>query len=153
VSQHHRKTFSESRASGWGMGLYRKRSEGWIAGLCSGLARYWDVPNWVVRLAAMALLISTGALAFWLYIVAWVAIAPAPSRWSESAADSGEVEKEFDENRHVYRRKTAFRYTDAPSEQIKKVQGRMAAAVTRVEAMEQYVASRQYDLNREFSKR
>jgi hypothetical protein len=28
----------------------------------------------------------------------------------------------------------------------------MAAAVTRVEAMERYVTSRQYDLNREFSK-
>jgi phage shock protein C len=63
------------------------------------------------------------------------------------------LRRKYDENRHVYRRKTPFRYTDAPSEQIKKVQGRMAAAVTRVEAMEQYVASRQYDLNREFSKR
>ena len=105
-----------------------------------------------LRLAAMALLISTGALAFWLYIVAWAAIAPAPSRWSESAADSGEVEKEFDENRHVYRRKTPLRYTDAPSERMKKVQGRMTAAVTRVEEMERYVTSRQYDLTREFSK-
>ena len=152
MSQYHRKTFSESRASGWGMELFRNRSEGWIAGLCSGLARYWDVPNWVVRLAAMALLISTGALAFWLYILAWVAIAPAPSRWSESAAESGEVEMEYDENRHVYRRKTPFRYTDAPSDRMKKVQGRMTAAVTRVEAMERYVTSRQYDLNREFSK-
>jgi phage shock protein C len=59
---------------------------------------------------------------------------------------------EYDEHRHAYRRKTPFRYTDAPSERMKKVQGRMAAAVTRVEAMERYVTSRQYDLNREFSK-
>ena len=103
MSQQQRKTFSENRASGWGMGLYRARSEGWIAGLCSGLARYWDVPNWVVRLAAVALLMFTGALAFWLYILAWVAIAPAPSRWSESTAENGEVEMEYDENRHVYR--------------------------------------------------
>ena len=152
MSQQQRKTFSENRASGWGMGLYRARSEGWIAGLCSGLARYWDVPNWVVRLAAVALLMFTGALAFWLYILAWVAIAPAPSRWSESTAENGEVEMEYDENRHVYRRKTPFRYTDAPSERMKKVQSRMTAAVTRVEAMERYVTSRQYDLNRECSK-
>ncbi len=153
MSQRYRKTFSENRASGWGMGLYRKGPDGWIAGLCSGLARYWDVPNWVVRLAAVALLMFTGALAFWLYILAWVAIAPAPSRWSESAAQSGEDEMECDENRHVYRRRSHFRYTDAPSERIKKVQGRMTAAVTRVEAMERYVTSRQYDLNRDFSKR
>ena len=136
MSQRYRKTFSENRASGWGMGLYRKRSEGWIAGLCSGLARYWDVPNWVVRLAAVALLMFTGALAFWLYILAWVAIAPAPSRWSDSAAESGEVEMEYDENRHAYRRKTPFRYTDAPSERLTKDQGRTTAAVTRGEARE-----------------
>ena len=109
MSQRYRKTFSENRASGWGMGLYRKRSEGWIAGLCSGLARYWDVPNWVVRLAAVALLMFTGALAFWFHILAWVAIAPAQSRRSSSAAESGEGEMEYDENRHGYRRKTPVR--------------------------------------------
>ena len=152
MTDRHQKTFSENRASGWGIGLYRQRSGRWIGGLCAGLARYWDVPNWVVRLAAVALLMFTGALAFWLYILAWVAIAPAPSRWSGSATQSAEVEMEYDENRHAYRRKTIFRYTDAPSERMKKVQGRMAAAVTRVEAMERYVTSRQYDLNREFSK-
>jgi hypothetical protein len=66
MSRYQRKTFSENRASGWGMGLYRQRSEGWIAGLCSGLARYWDVPNWVVRLC------SRGRLRFgFIYWLGW----------------------------------------------------------------------------------
>ena len=47
------RSFGESRRRGWGMGLYRNRSEGWISGVCRGCA-HWDVPNWVVRLAAVA---------------------------------------------------------------------------------------------------
>ena len=105
------RSFGESRRRGWGMGLYRNRSEGWIGGVCAGLAAHWDVPNWVVRLAAVALLMFTGSLAFWLYVIAWVAIAPKASRWSELPEEEVEVEMEYDEDRHTYRRKTVFRYT------------------------------------------
>jgi phage shock protein C len=59
---------------------------------------------------------------------------------------------EYDEDRHTYRRKTVFRYTDAPTERVRKARERVAAAASRVEAMERYVTSRQYDLNREFAK-
>ena len=146
------RSFSESRRRGWGMGLYRNRSEGWIGGVCAGLAAHWDVPNWVVRLAAVALLMFTGALAFWLYVIAWVAIAPKASRWSELPEEEVEIEMEYDEDRHAYRRKTVFRYTDAPAERVRKAKDRVAKAASRIEAMERYVTSRQYDLNREFSK-
>jgi len=152
MSYQDKQSFGDSRRKGWGMGLYRNSSEGWIGGVCAGLASHWDVPNWVVRLAAVALLMFTGTLAFWLYVIAWVAIAPKASRWSSSSADEAEIEMEYDEDRHTYRRKTVFRYSDAPAERMRKAQARVAAAAARVEAMERYVTSRQYDLNREFSK-
>ena len=88
------RSFGESRRRGWGMGLYRNRSEGWIGGVCAGLAAHWDVPNWVVRLAAVALLMFTGSLAFWLYVIAWVGIAPKASRWSELPDEEVEIEME-----------------------------------------------------------
>ncbi len=144
--------FGESRRCGWGMGLYRNRSEGWIGGVCAGLAARWDVPNWVVRLVAVALFMFTGAIAFWLYVIAWIAIAPEASRWSELPEEEVEIEREYDEDRHTYRRKTVFRYTDAPAERVRKAKERVAKAASRIEAMERYVTSRQYDLNREFSK-
>ena len=28
------RSFGESRRRGWGMGLYRNRSEGWVGGVC-----------------------------------------------------------------------------------------------------------------------
>ena len=146
------RSFRESRRRGWGMGLYRNRSEGWIGGVCAGLAVHCDLPNWFVRLAAVALLMFTGALAFWLYVIAWVAIAPKASRWSELSREGVEIEMEYDEDRHTYRRKTVLRYTDAPAMRIRKARERVAKAASRIEAMERYVTSRQYDLNRESSK-
>jgi len=146
------RSFGESRRLGWGVGLYRNRSEGWVGGVCASLGEYWDAPNWIVRLAALALLMFTGAFAFWLYVIAWVAIAPKASRWSELPEEEVEIEMGYDEDRHTYRRKTVFRYTDAPAERVRKAKERVAKAASRIEAMERYVTSRHYDLNREFSK-
>ena len=94
----------------------------------------------------------TGALAFWLYVIAWVAIAPKASRWSELPREEVEIEMELDEDRHAYRRKTVLRCTDAPAVRVREAKGRVAKVASRIEAMERYVTSRQYDLNREFSK-
>ncbi len=149
---HRPRGVGESRRRGWGMGLYRNRSEGWIGGVCAGLAAHWDVPNWVVRLATVALLMFTGSLGFWLYVIAWIAIASKASRWSELPREEVEIETEYDEDRHTHRRKTVFRSTDAPAERVRKAKERVAKAASRIEAMERYVTSRQYDLNREFSK-
>ena len=146
------RSFRESRRRGWDIGFYRNRSEGWIGGVCAGLAAHWDLPNWFVRLAAVVMLMFTGALAFWLYMIAWVAIAPKVSRWSELPEEEVEIEMEYDADRHTYRCNNVFRYTDAPPERVRKAKERVAKAASRIEAMERYVTSRQYDLNREFSR-
>ena len=146
------RSFRESRRRGWDVGLYRNRSEGWIGGVCAGLAAHWDLPNWFVRLAAVALLMFTGALAVWLYVIAWLAIAPEASRWSELPREEVEIEMEYEEDRHTHRRKTVFRYSDAPVDRVRKAKERVAEAASRIEAIERYVTSRQYDLNQEFSK-
>lgn len=146
-----RESFGAKRRRGWGMDLYRNRSEGWIGGVCSGLADHWGVATWMVRLAAIALLLLTGSLAFWGYVVAWVVLSPRPSRWEAEAAEV-EVEMEYDEDRQTYRKRTVFHYPDAPTDRLRKARRRLDEALGRVESMERYVTSRRYDLNREFSK-
>ena len=94
----------------------------------------------------------TGSLAFWLYVIAWITSASKASRWSELPREEVEIETEYDEDRHTYRRKTVFRYTDAPAKRVRKAKERVARAADRIEAMERYVTSRKYDLNREFSR-
>ena len=146
-----RESFGAKLRRGWGMDLYRNRSEGWIGGVCSGLADHWGVATWMVRLAAIALLLLTGSLAFWGYVVAWVVLSPRPSRWEGEAAEV-EVEMEYDEDRQTYRKRTVFHYPDAPTDRLRKARRRLDEALGRVESMERYVTSRRYDLNREFSK-
>lgn len=146
-----RESFGAKRRRGWGMDLYRNRSEGWIGGVCSGLADHWGVATWMVRLAAIALLLLTGSLAFWGYVVAWVVLSPRPSRWEGESAEV-EVEMEYDEDRQTYRKRTVFHYPDAPTDRLRKARRRLDEALGRVESMERYVTSRRYDLNREFSR-
>lgn len=146
-----RGSFGERRRAGWGMDLYRNRSRGWIAGVCAGLADHWGVPSWMVRLGALALFIFTGTLAFWGYVAAVILLARRPGRWVESER-AAHVEMEYDEDLHHYRKRTVFKYSEAPTVRLRKARRRLEEALGRVESMERYMTSRRYDLNREFSK-
>jgi len=141
------------------MDLYRNTREGKIAGVCAGLADHWDVAHWVVRLLWVAAFLFTGTLALWVYLAAWVLLAPRPGRWTAAggaaagpAFDEVEVEMEYDERHHDYRPRKVFRYTDSSSVRLQRARERLDAALARVQAMESYVTSRQYRLNREFSR-
>lgn len=152
------RAYSRRRRCGWGMNLYRNTRDGKIAGVCAGLADHWDVEHWVVRLMAVVLFLFTGTLAIWAYIAGWILMARR-SEAPEAAVDDGEieveaeyVEMEYDERRHHYRPRKIFRYSENPSVRLQRARDRMDAALARVENMESYVTSRQYELNKEFSK-
>ena len=66
--------------------------------------------------------------------------------------DEPEVEMEYDERYHDYRPRKVFRYSESSSVRLKRARERLDAALRRVEDMESYVTSRQYNLNKEFSK-
>jgi len=151
--------FNARKSAGWGMNLYRNTREGKIAGVCAGLADHWDIAHWVVRLLWVGAFIFTGTLALWAYIGAWILLAPRPSRRSsddaprfEEAYEEPEVEMEYDERYHDYRPRKVFRYSEASGVRLKRARERLDAALRRVEDMESYVTSRQYNLNKEFSK-
>ena len=150
VSKKH-DSFSDRKRAGWGMNLYRNRSNSWIAGVCSGLSDHWGVPTWMIRLGELALLIFTGSLAFWGYVAAVFLLSARPTRWDKSAAEI-DVEMEYDEDQQKYRQRSVFKYSDAPTHRLRKARERLDRALARVESMERYVTSRRYDLNREFSK-
>lgn len=164
--RHHRRgvhgrsrQFHQRRKSGWGMNIYRNTREGKIAGVAAGLADYWDVAPWVVRLMWVGAFLFTGTLALWLYLGAWLVMAPRPSRRDSEHFESDEldyepddVEMEYDERIHEYRPRRVFRYSENSSVRLQKARERLDAALRRVEDMESYVTSRQYNLNKEFAK-
>jgi phage shock protein C len=149
--RNHYRSFDQGRKNGWGIGLYRHPSDGWFGGVCAGLAEYWEVPTWVTRLSAFALFLFTGSVIFWFYIAAWILISKRSSRWGGETYE-GEVIKDYDEDRHEYRRRSAFRYSEAPSTRMAKAHDRVREAERKIAAMERYVTSSRYDLDKEFSK-
>ena len=151
--------FYRRRKAGWGMNIYRNTREGRIAGVAAGLADYWDVAPWVVRLTWIGAFLFTGTLALWLYLGAWLLMAPRPTRRDSDRFASDEldyepddIEMEYDERLHTYRPRKVFRYSESSSVRLQRARERLDAALRRVEDMESYVTSRQYNLNKEFAK-
>lgn len=151
--------FCARRAAGWGMNLYRNTRDGKIAGVCAGLADHLDIAPWVMRLLWFVAVLFTGTLALWAYVGVWVALAPRPDRYRDSGRDrppygsdpGPEVEMEYDEHHHDYRPRKVFRYSEPGSVRLRRASERLDAALRRVEDMETYVTSRQYELNKEIS--
>ena len=151
--------FHSRKHAGWGMNLYRNTREGKVAGVAAGLADHFDVAPWVVRLLWIAAFLFTGTLALWAYLAAWILLAPRPVRrdasghyFSEPEYEEVEVEMEYDERHHDYRPRKVFRYSDSSTVRLRRARERLDAALRRVEDMESYVTSRQFELNKEFSR-
>ncbi|MEM9255429.1 MAG: PspC domain-containing protein [Pseudomonadota bacterium] len=150
--------YRSRRRAGWGMNLYRNTRDGKIAGVAAGLADYFDVAPWVVRLCWVGAFLFTGTLALWLYAGAWIAMAPRPFRRDRGALndeldyENVEIDMEYDERAHNYRPRKVFRYSESSTVRLQRARERLDAALRRVEDMESYVTSRQYGLNKEFSK-
>ena len=154
-----RHQFKSRKRAGWGMNLYRNTRDGKIAGVCAGLADHWDIAHWVMRLIWVAAFLFTGTLALWVYLGAWILLAPRPGRWGAAGGqrqaqeyEEAAVEMEYDERYHDYRPRKVFRYSDSTTVRLKRARERLDAALDRVQAMESYVTSRQYELNKEFSR-
>jgi len=154
MRKHHRQHYSsrsgkkrlkQRRRSGWEMNLYRNTDCKKIAGVCAGLADHFEIAHWVMRLLFIAGFFFTGPLMVYLYIAAWLLLAPRKEEYAEESV-------EYDEHRREYRPKTMFRYSDDVSARVKDAQQRLKNTLQRIENVESYVTSRQYELNKEFSK-
>ncbi|MFK8041319.1 PspC domain-containing protein [Congregibacter sp.] len=161
--------YQERKRHGWGMGLYRNRRDGKICGVAAGVADYWDVADWVVRLIFIGAFLFTGTLAIWAYVAACLLLSPRPDdrsgrrrkREAEEASQAAPAsaneeafgpEMEYDERYHDYRPKRMFRYSDSASIRLARARERLDSALRRVEDMETYVTSRRYKLNSELSR-
>ncbi len=50
-----------------------RTSDGMIAGVCGGLARYFDLDVSLVRIATLILFLA-GTLSLWIYIILWLIV-------------------------------------------------------------------------------
>ena len=137
--------FKRQRHNGWGKNLYRNPKEGYIAGVCAGLGDHFEVDHWVVRLLFAGSLLFTFPFPVLVYIAACFLLAPRP-------AEVVEDQVEYDEEHRRYRPRNIFRYGDHVSIRLARANERLRDVAHRVEAMESYVTSRRFGLDKEFSR-
>ena len=53
--------------------LYRDDDGKTIAGICSGLALYFDIDVTLIRILMLVLLLG-GSIGFWIYVILWIAV-------------------------------------------------------------------------------
>ena len=142
----HRKhqQFKDDKASGWGRNIYRSRENKRFAGVCGGIAEHLNIEPWIIRLLFVGSFFMLGGLSVLLYIIAIFAIDKRPRHAT--------VNMEYDEEQHQYRPRNAFKYGASTSSRLQKAKQRIDNALDRVKNMEAYVTSKQYELNKEFSR-
>jgi len=70
--------------------LYRSRTDRILGGVCSGIAKYFDVDPTIIRLVAVALIFAGGS-GILAYILAWIIIPEEPEAKTEQEDKTIEV--------------------------------------------------------------
>ncbi len=68
--------------------LYRSRTDEMIAGVCGGLADYFEIDPTIIRLL-FVLLLFAGTGGFWIYVILWIVMPLQP----ENVENSVEVKE------------------------------------------------------------
>ena len=116
---------------------------GKIAGVCAGLADYFGVETWIVRLLAISGLIFAGFITFTAYIAAWFLLDKKP------VTLYGEQEGEFAEVRMKAR---SWQAGITPIRPWAASPVSSTAWSPGVQRLEKLVTSKEFTLQREFSK-
>lgn len=126
-----------------GRNLYRDPQRGKIAGVCAGLADYFGVETWIVRLLAISGLIFAGFITFTAYIAAWFLLDKRPVTLYENE------EGEFAEVRMKAR---SWQAGVTPHQALGRIAQELDTLEPRLQRIEKLVTSKEFTLQREFSK-
>lgn len=114
--------------------LYRNTEKGVIFGVCAGLADYFGISRFIVRIVAVIALFMFTAPVVFCYFMAALLISRAPSYHYESDA-----EKEFWRQLRL-----------KPSESLSRLRHRYREQEQRIRSMEAFVTSSEAKLHRAF---
>lgn len=128
--------------------LYRDVKRGKIFGVCGGIARYYGLESWVVRILAVTGLIFLNWMVFVAYLVAALILDPAPGL-DEQAVRGTRPHRRA--SRRAGRREHRER-PPSPQRRLRYVGAHFDELELRLRRMEAHVTSGQYELRRELAK-
>jgi Putative stress-responsive transcriptional regulator len=59
--------------------LYRSNKNRMLAGICGGLAEYFNIDPTIVRLIAVIGFFATASVFFWAYLLLWIVVPEQPA--------------------------------------------------------------------------
>ncbi|MDO6706601.1 MULTISPECIES: envelope stress response membrane protein PspC [unclassified Photobacterium] len=121
--------------------LYRDPKNGKLGGVCAGIAEYFGVETWVVRiLTVSAFLLGIGFFVTLAYIAACLFLDKMP--------------EERQTQQHAYKEHTVkqkpWQSGQSPSQVLHNLESEMDGMETKLQEMEAYVTSSAYDVEKAF---
>ncbi len=136
--------------------LYRDPQRGKIAGVCAGLADYFGMQIWLVRILAVTGLLFMPQIVFFAYLIA-IFVVPTKQQLEQSRAEA--MDEELDSQQGKQRRfdrllsdrDDAFSL-NSKRRTVRQLKARFDKIDRRIQDLESHVTSPQYELHREFRK-
>lgn len=140
--------------------LYRDPRRGKICGVCAGVADYFGLEVWVTRIIAVTALIFFQFPIFIAYVIAYFVLEPKPgtTKHDKYRGFRQKVHSTFKDSDDVassppYRSATVqqiWKKGRVPGQKIKDLNRRFKQLESRMQNMETYVTSKQFELRKEF---
>lgn len=145
--------------------LTRDPDKGKIAGVCAGVAEYFGIELWLVRiLVVSAFFLTAGTFIVVSYVAAWFILEKKSTRHGPShfrgasnkpgdAATSGKGwhNADDDEDEKVKVKSKVWQSGEPPKQAFADIKQRFEKNEVRLRQIETYVTSAQYQLNREIN--
>ncbi|QJR81903.1 envelope stress response membrane protein PspC [Alteromonas pelagimontana] len=141
--------------------LFRDTENARIAGVCSGVANYFGIERWLVRiLFVTAFFLLAGAFMVVAYVAGWFILDKKPINlneelvidpfhegkgWRNKTSDAGKGHK-------VEVKRNVWQAGEPPKQAFRDISDRFKDSELRLRNMEKYVTSREFQLNREISR-
>lgn len=147
--------------------LHRDPSKGKIAGVCAGIAEYFGMEIWLVRMLTLTGFFLLAPPFFFVgYIAAWFILEKKPQGLSTKSHDDvftprgnhnkakgkGWHNVSEEESEKVVVKSKVWQAGEPPKQAFMDIKQRFAKNETRLRKMETYVTSSEFQLNRELSK-
>jgi phage shock protein C len=144
--------------------LYRDPDKGKIAGVCAGLADYFGIELWLVRILVIsAFFLLAGPFMLVAYIAAWFILdkKPGGSGKQNFFEQQGEKFKQRsgkgwqndpEDERKIEVKAKVWQAGEPPKQAFQDIKQRFAKNESRLRKIETYVTSSEYQLNKEISR-
>ncbi len=156
-SRHHRFGCSSRRSRSVSISdhqLYRDKKRGKIGGVCAGLAAYFGMQIWLVRILAITALLFIPQIVFFAYLIA-VFLVPTKAQLKRSRDEvlDDDVETERVKQARFDKELNAEEMSlNTKRRTVRQFRDRFSKLDKRMQNLESYITSSQFELNKEFGK-